>query len=150
VVGHPAIQVRDALRKLVREEISVESVALAFGVDFSEADKLFHDLVTAKYIGRELLRNLPVKCSWNCLPWENSRPTSGKRNFFRPPVCPGAPGSAPGIWRRGECAAGFAGQARFQPRPVRNEFEKAFAGFLQKAPDVERFAKLPEQLRPCR
>jgi hypothetical protein len=59
VVGRPAIQVRDALRKLVGKEISVESVALAFGVDLTEADKLFHDLVSAKYIGCEVRRKLP-------------------------------------------------------------------------------------------
>jgi hypothetical protein len=59
VVGRPAIQVRDALRKLVGKEISVESVAVAFGVDLTEADKLFHDLVSAKYIGREVRRKLP-------------------------------------------------------------------------------------------
>ncbi len=29
--------------------------------------------------------------------------------------------------------------------PCDNEFEKEFANFLQKAPDVERFAKLPQQ-----
>ncbi len=31
--------------------------------------------------------------------------------------------------------------------PCDNEFEKEFAQFLQKAPDVERFTKLPEQFR---
>jgi type III restriction enzyme len=38
-----------------------------------------------------------------------------------------------------------AGKSIFNLVPCHNEFEKEFARFLQKADDVERFAKLPEQ-----
>jgi type III restriction enzyme len=38
-----------------------------------------------------------------------------------------------------------AGKCIFNLVPCDNEFEREFAQFLEKAPDVERFAKLPEQ-----
>jgi len=38
-----------------------------------------------------------------------------------------------------------AGKCIYNLVPCDNEFEKEFANFLQKAPDVERFAKLPQQ-----
>lgn len=45
-------------------------------------------------------------------------------------------------WSRATFAAG---KCVFNLVPCANNFEKAFAQFLQKADDVERFAKLPEQ-----
>jgi type III restriction enzyme len=57
---------------------------------------------------------------------------------------PGRPlsGTAPFPWSRATLAAG---KCIFNLVPCDNEFEKEFALFLQKAPDVQRFAKLPEQ-----
>ena len=45
-------------------------------------------------------------------------------------------------WSRADDAAD---KSIFNLVPCDNEFEKEFAQFLQKADDVERFAKLPEQ-----
>jgi type III restriction enzyme len=45
-------------------------------------------------------------------------------------------------WSRATLAAD---RCIFNLVPCENEFEREFAKFLQKAPDVERFAKLPEQ-----
>ena len=45
-------------------------------------------------------------------------------------------------WSRATLAAD---KCIFNLVPCDNEFEKEFARFLQKAPDVQRFAKLPEQ-----
>ena len=45
-------------------------------------------------------------------------------------------------WSRATLAAD---KCIFNLVPCHNEFEKEFAQFLQKAPDVQRFAKLPEQ-----
>jgi type III restriction enzyme len=45
-------------------------------------------------------------------------------------------------WSRATLAAG---KCIFNLVPCHNEFEKEFAAFLQKAPDVQSFAKLPEQ-----
>jgi type III restriction enzyme len=45
-------------------------------------------------------------------------------------------------WSRPTLAAG---KSVFNLVPCDNNFEKAFAGFLQKADEVERFAKLPQQ-----
>jgi type III restriction enzyme len=45
-------------------------------------------------------------------------------------------------WSRATLAAD---RCVFNLVPCDNEFEKEFARFLQKAPDVERFSKLPEQ-----
>jgi type III restriction enzyme len=45
-------------------------------------------------------------------------------------------------WSRATLAAG---KCIFNLVPCHNEFEKEFAGLLQKAPDVQSFAKLPEQ-----
>ncbi|MGH6678266.1 MAG: hypothetical protein ACREDL_04835, partial [Bradyrhizobium sp.] len=50
--------------------------------------------------------------------------------------------TAPFPWSR---ATLDADKCIFNLVPCDNEFEKEFARFLQKAPDVERFAKLPEQ-----
>ena len=47
-------------------------------------------------------------------------------------------------WSRATLAAD---KCIFNLVPCHNEFEKEFAQFLQKAPDVQRFAKLPEQFR---
>ena len=57
---------------------------------------------------------------------------------------PGRPLSetAPFPWSRATLAAD---KCIFNLVPCDNEFEKEFAQFLQKAPDVQRFAKLPEQ-----
>ena len=50
--------------------------------------------------------------------------------------------TAPFPWSRATLAAD---KCVFSLVPCHNEFEKEFAQFLQKAPDVLRFAKLPEQ-----
>jgi type III restriction enzyme len=50
--------------------------------------------------------------------------------------------TAPFPWSRATLAAD---KCIFNLVPCDNEFEKEFAQFLQKAPDVQRFAKLPEQ-----
>jgi type III restriction enzyme len=50
--------------------------------------------------------------------------------------------TAPFPWSRPTLAAD---KCIFNLVPCHNEFEKEFARFLQKAPDVQRFAKLPEQ-----
>jgi type III restriction enzyme len=50
--------------------------------------------------------------------------------------------TAPFPWSRPTLAAD---KCIFNLVPCHNEFEKEFAQFLQKAPDVQRFAKLPEQ-----
>jgi type III restriction enzyme len=57
---------------------------------------------------------------------------------------PGRPLSEtpPFPWSRATFAAD---KCIFNLVPCHNEFEKEFAQFLQKAPDVQRFAKLPEQ-----
>ncbi len=51
-------------------------------------------------------------------------------------TCPGFP------WSR---ATYDADKTVFNRVPVDNEFEKTFARFLEKAPDVQRFAKFPQQ-----
>lgn len=51
-------------------------------------------------------------------------------------------GTPPFPWSRATLAAD---KCIFNLVPCHNEFEKEFAQFLQKAPDVQRFAKLPEQ-----
>jgi type III restriction enzyme len=50
--------------------------------------------------------------------------------------------TAPFPWSRATLAAD---KCIFNLVPCHNEFEKEFAQFLQKAPDVQRFSKLPEQ-----
>jgi type III restriction enzyme len=50
--------------------------------------------------------------------------------------------TSPFPWSRATFAAD---KCIFNLVPCHNEFEKEFAQFLQKAPDVQRFAKLPEQ-----
>src|SRR5439155_386560 len=50
--------------------------------------------------------------------------------------------TAPFPWSRATLSAD---KCIFNLVPCHNEFEKEFAQFLQKAPDVQRFAKLPEQ-----
>ncbi len=51
-------------------------------------------------------------------------------------------GTPPFPWSRATLAAE---KCLFNLVPCDNEFEKEFARFLQKAPDVQRFAKLPER-----
>jgi type III restriction enzyme len=50
--------------------------------------------------------------------------------------------TSPFPWSRATLAAD---KCLFNLVPCHNEFEREFAQFLQKAPDVQRFAKLPEQ-----